>query len=70
MVEAQYAGSKKQFLQYYQIALRSAKETEYWLRLANEMSVIPAVQIEEILKENIEIVKILTTSLHHGKNRQ
>lgn len=31
--EAQGAGSKKDFANYFQIALKSAKETKYWLQV-------------------------------------
>ena len=40
ITEAQEAASKKDFINKLAIALKEAKETEYWLKLLNQSSVI------------------------------
>lgn len=55
--EAKGSSSKKEFCRYYEIALRSANESEYWLEIVNEL-----FQIEEtklLLNEVRELKKIL-----------
>jgi four helix bundle protein len=57
--EAQAAQSRPDFLHRYGIALKEARETNYWLRLigAAEVSTEPAVN--ELLGESRELGRIL-----------
>lgn len=58
--EAQSASSKKDFHNKLRIALKEARETEYWLTLLNRK--VKEAQNYSILKtETEEIIKILTT---------
>lgn len=63
IAEGQDASSKRQFLQYLQISLRSAKETQFWLRLASEINNERNANIGELQKEVGEIVAILVASV-------
>jgi len=63
IVEGQDASSRRQFSQYLQIALRSAKETRYWLRLASELEYGQDAKISELQKEIGEIIGILVASV-------
>lgn len=55
-----YAGSsKKDFTNYYNIALKSANETVYWLKLLKEANSSFSSDIDDLILETNEIVKIL-----------
>ena len=41
IAEAQYAASRADFINKYQIALKEANETEYWLRLLQNTGYLP-----------------------------
>ncbi len=58
--EAQGGATKKDFLNFYQVARKSAYETRYWLRL---LEVFPhsESQRRELERECEELTKILTT---------
>lgn len=67
IIEARHASTNRQFLQYFQIALRSSRETEYWLQLyIMEHSVQQEVSTE-LLQENQQISKIIAAALLKGE---
>jgi four helix bundle protein len=57
--EAQAAQSKKDFAAKMSIAAKEARETRYWLRLLNETD-LSTSDVKSLLKENEEIISILT----------
>lgn len=59
--EAQSCGSRKEFTRCLTIALKEAKETEYWLRIIVETELVPKVKLASLLEENNEIIKILVS---------
>ena len=61
--EATSASSRKEFIRYYEIALRSAYETNYWLKLLNEINGNYRNNVLSFEKEVIEIKKLLTASI-------
>lgn len=65
IVEAKSSSSRKDFIKYYDIALKSSNETEYWLLLLKESKLIEKedVAINDLLKENNEISRMLASSL-------
>lgn len=65
LVEAKAASSKKDFIKFYQIALKSANETKYWLYLLKDSRIynINIDKIENLLEELDQICKILDKSL-------
>lgn len=65
LVEAKAASSKKDFIKFYQIALKSANETKYWLYLLKDSRIynINIDKIENLLEELDQICKILGKSL-------
>ncbi len=67
VVEAQEAASKKEFLQYINIALRSSRETGYWLELSETVGIIPKVDVRDLMNENISISNILAAILLKGR---
>ena len=63
IAEGQDASSKRQFSQYLQIALRSARETRFWLRLACELKYERDNNIGGLQREIGEIIGILVASV-------
>ncbi len=69
IVEAKSSSSKREFLNYFQIALKSANETKYWLALLNKM-VNNNKQIGDYIKEINEISKIIGSSILTMKGKR
>lgn len=59
VIEAKASSSKLDYLKFFQIALKSANETQYWLILTRESSYSLRDRSEKSLKECIEISKII-----------
>ena len=68
VVEGGNSTSKKEFINYFQIALKSAAETLYWLALLQEMNQNNGERIQSLMKECSEIKKILSTVILNTKN--
>lgn len=64
IVEAQSASSKRECGRFYDIVLKSANETKYWLCLLRDAKILKDTQtVEELLQEVTEVSKILGSSL-------
>ena len=66
--EALQGQSKRDFLMKMNIALKEASETKYWLRLLKETDYITEKQHLSILKDCIEIEKLLTSIVRTTSN--
>src|SRR3989344_5383959 len=53
--EAQDASTRKEFIYTMTISLREARETEYWLRIIKETSLILNSKLDEALQEVSEL---------------
>jgi four helix bundle protein len=60
--EAQGAGSKKDFANYFQIALKSARETRYWIQVTERYNP-PAKNLKHLYDENESLINVLQASL-------
>jgi four helix bundle protein len=72
LIEAKSSSSKKDFIKFYEISLKSANETRYWLSLLKDAKLVENINlIDSLLKEAKEIAKMLGSSLLtlKGKNR-
>jgi len=69
-VEAKSASSKKDFINFYQIALKSANETKYWLCILRDGLKIKEDVVSPLLVEVEEIAKIIAASLLTMKNKR
>lgn len=69
IIEAQAASSKKDFIRYYEIALKSANETKYWLGVLRDGTNVNKEEINSALDEAKELSNILGASLLILKNR-
>lgn len=63
IVEAKASSSKREFLNYFQISLKSTNETKYWLAMIRELLPEKKERIESFIHEVDEIGRILGTSV-------
>jgi len=63
IIEAKASSSKKDFIKFYQIALKSANETKYWLCLLRDGTEIDNNKIIKLLDEAKEISNMLGSSV-------
>jgi len=71
LIEAKSSSSKRDFIKFYEIALKSANETKYWLSLLKDSELTPAENNQTVLNEVDEISKMIGSSLltMKGKNK-
>lgn len=70
IVEARAASSKRDFLRFYEIALKSSNETKFWLSLLRDAFDIDVSKIEPLLHEATELSKMITASVLTIKNKR
>lgn len=70
IVEAKSSSSRKDFINYYQIALKSANETKYWLCLLRDATDTDKDAVTQLLTEVEEISKMLGASILTLKNKK
>jgi len=63
IVEAKSAGSRKDYIHYFEIALKSANETKYWLCLFRDAMRCDKKKTDELINEADEISKMLASSI-------
>lgn len=63
LVEAKSSSSKRDFIKFYEIALKSANETKYWLCLLRDSLLIDKTTVEKIIEENNQISRMIGSSL-------
>ena len=61
--KAQYAVNRKEFLVKTKIALKKCAETEYWLDILKETSLINQNEYNSIIGDNKEILRLLIVSV-------
>ena len=66
--EANYGQSKADFISKLHISLKETAETEYWLRLLVKSELLTDGEGESLLKDCLEIKKILISSITTAKN--
>lgn len=73
IVEAKSSSSKKEFIKYYEISLKSGNETKYWLCILRDSPKLKEINIEKLQKvlgEAIELSKMLGSALLTLKNKK
>ncbi len=68
VVEGGNSTSRREFINYFQIALKSAAETLYWLALLKEINEDKNKKIDEPIQECIEIKKMISTIILNTKS--
>lgn len=69
-VEASSASSKKDFINFFTHSLKSANESKVWITLLKDLSRGDKNELEWLLKELIEISKVLASSILTMKGRK
>jgi four helix bundle protein len=59
-----------EYIHHLIIAQGSANETEHWLHIAQDCELGPKQQIDQILKLNNEIVRMITTTINTLRGKQ
>lgn len=59
LIEARASSSRLEFKKFYEIALKSANETKYWLKLLRESGLASEKTINPLLSELTEIANML-----------
>ncbi|MFA5211470.1 MAG: four helix bundle protein [Patescibacteria group bacterium] len=67
IIEAQAGSTKKDFINFLNHSLKSSNETKFWLSLLKDTNKIKEHQVNELIKENIEISKILGSIIINSK---
>lgn len=70
IIEAKSASSKRDYLNFYQYALKSSNESKLWICYLRDSKRIGHGEIEKILKETNEIANILAASIITMKNKR
>jgi four helix bundle protein len=63
IIEAQAAGSKRDFTNFLNYALKSASETRFWLGLLRDTKKSLAEVVRSLLEESKELANILAASI-------
>ena len=67
--EAQSAQSNKDFINKLEIGLKECRESQYWLELLIESELVNKDKFQPLLKEAVEIGKILVSSTKKLKEK-
>jgi four helix bundle protein len=70
IIEAQAASSKRDFVNFLNHALKSGNEAKFWLALSKDVAPIEKEEIETLLKEVNELVRILGSSIATLKGKK
>lgn len=65
--ESQAAASKADFRNKLRISLKEAYETEFWLKLFYKSEILDKKEFESLLKDCLELIKLLTSIIKNVK---
>lgn len=68
--EANYAVSKADFINKFQIALKECYETDYWLGLFKDTYIVTADEYADMFEKCSKIRKLLISSITTAKNKR
>lgn len=70
IIEAQAAASKRDFVNFFSIALKSANESKFWLGLIRDSQRADSNKFNILLKETDELAKIIGASILTAKGKR
>ena len=68
--EANYASSKADFVNKFQIALKECYESDYWLGLFKETKMVTEIEYADMYDKCSKIRKLLIASINTAKGNQ
>ena len=68
--EANYASSRADFINKFQIALKECYESDYWLGLFKETKMITEIEYADMYDKCSKIRKLLIASINTAKGNQ
>ena len=68
--EAQAAESKADFIHKYNIALKEARETKYWLKLLGASDFAGVTKLDLLINESDEICRIIAQIIINARKRK
>lgn len=69
LIEARASSSRLEFKKFYEVSLKSANETKYWLELLRDANLANKETIDNLLKEAIEIANMLAAGVMKLKGK-
>ena len=69
VVEGSNSTSRREFINFFQIALKSASESVYWLELIKELNLQKETDLEKLIIECGELKRLLSTIILNTKNK-
>lgn len=70
LVEGRASSSRLEFKKFYEIALKSANETMYWLDLLREARLLEMASVEPLIKEAKELASMIAAGVLRLKERR
>lgn len=70
VVEAKASSSRREYIKFFEIALKSANETIYWLMVLKDVVDTEKDEIGRSYQESIELSKVLAASILTLKNKR
>lgn len=70
LVEAKASSSRLEFKKFYEIALKSANETKYWICLLRDVKLCKLEDANKLLNEAVEIANMLASGVMKLKNKR
>ncbi len=68
--EANYASSKADFINKFQIALKECYETDYWLDIFHDADILTAEEYETAFSKCSKLRKLLISSITTAKKKE
>jgi four helix bundle protein len=69
IIEAQAGSSKKDFINFYHHALKSANETKFWLCLIRDLKICNTDEIKVLLSEADQVSRMIASSIMTMKKK-
>lgn len=69
LIESQAASSKRDFIKYLEISLKSANETKFWICIIRDSNIGNSETINDLLDQAITISNILAKIIMSSKNK-
>jgi len=69
LVEAKASSSRLEFKKFYEISLKSANETQYWLNMLVDAGLAPRMEVAKLLNELEELSRMIGKSVISLKSK-